>query len=191
MVAIVDAQDTQIEAAVRRWLEEVVIGLKLCPFAARPLLGDQVRFYVSHARNKGDVLTNLRAEMLLLDNISVEELETSLVIVPHLFADFMDYNDFLDHAERLLQEEEREGVYQIASFHPHYQFAGTLPDDPENLTNRAPFPIFHLLREASIERALEHYVDADRIPENNIRRMDALTEEEKQRLFSYLFKPAL
>lgn len=184
---MVVTEDARIESEVRRWLEEVVIGLELCPFAARPLSADRVRFYVSHARNKAEVLANLRAEMLLLDNTEPETLETSLLIVPHLFADFVDYNDFLDHAERLVQDEEREGIYQIASFHPHYQFAGTEPDDPENLTNRAPFPIFHLLREASIERALEHYSNAEQIPPNNIRRMNALTEDEKQRLFRYLF----
>lgn len=174
-------------AAVRRWLSDVVIGLNLCPFAGHPTSEGRVRFQVSQAKKQKALLAELQAELALLESTPAATLETTLLIVPHLLADFLDYNDFLDRAEVLIARGGWQGTFQVASFHPHYQFANTEPTDAENLTNRAPYPILHLLREASIDQAVDFYPDIDQIPESNILRMNALTDEQKQRLFPYLF----
>ncbi len=183
-----DAQ--AVEAAVQDWLQRVVVGVNLCPFAARPLQRGQVRFCVTEADDKRLLLGDLQAELERMDQTPANELETTLVIIPRLLGNFLDFNEFLDWVDRLLDDGNWEGVYQVASFHPHYQFAGTHPADAENLTNRAPYPILHILREASVEQALDAYDDAAQIPERNIRRMNELTEAEKQALFPYLFSPA-
>lgn len=175
-----------VETAVRQWLDQVVIGLNLCPFAARPVRGGQLRVVVSEAETELDLLTDLQLELTRLDETPVAQLETTLIVVPKLLADFLDYNDFLDRADELLLSFEWEGSYQVASFHPQYQFAGTESDDPENLTNRAPYPLLHLLREDSVEAAIAGYPDVDGIPEANIRRMRELTPEQRRQLFGYL-----
>ncbi|WGL17346.1 DUF1415 domain-containing protein [Microbulbifer bruguierae] len=174
-------------AQVERWLQDVVVGLNLCPFARKPLRARQIRFVVSEATSDEVLREELLDEFQLLDRTSAAEVETSLLILPTHLRDFHDYNFFLTEAELLLKREGYEGIYQIASFHPHYQFANTEPDDAENLTNRAPYPILHLLREESLERGLENYADPDSIPHNNILRVEALTEEQKRLLFPYLF----
>ncbi|HEY0917333.1 MAG TPA: DUF1415 domain-containing protein, partial [Solimonas sp.] len=161
----------EIETAVRQWLERVVIGLNLCPFAARPVLGGRVRVFVSAATTELDLLTDLQLELARLDETPSAQLETTLVVAPDMLADFLDYNDFLDRADELLQSFEWDGTYQVASFHPKYQFDGTEPDDPENLSNRSPYPMLHLLREDSVEAAVEAHPDVDGIPEANIRRL--------------------
>ncbi|MDM4772044.1 DUF1415 domain-containing protein [Solimonas sp. SE-A11] len=173
----------EIEAAVRQWLERVVIGLNLCPFAARPVLGGRVRVFVSAATTELDLLTDLQLELARLDETPVAQLETTLVVAPQMLADFLDYNDFLDRADELLQSFEWDGTYQVASFHPQYQFDGTEPDDPENLSNRSPYPMLHLLREDSVEAAVEAHPDVDGIPEANIRRLRGLTPEQRRELF--------
>ncbi|AXQ28878.1 DUF1415 domain-containing protein [Solimonas sp. K1W22B-7] len=173
----------EIEAAVRRWLDEVVIGLNLCPFAARPALAGGVRVFVSAATTDLDLLTDLQLELTRLDETPPAQLETTLIAVPEMLADFLDYNDFLDQADALLERFEWDGIYQVASFHPQYQFAGTEPDDAENLTNRAPWPLLHLLREDSVEAAIASHPDVDGIPEANIRRMRGLAPEQRRRLF--------
>ncbi|MCW8126376.1 DUF1415 domain-containing protein [Microbulbifer halophilus] len=178
----------EIVAAVQRWLVEVVVGLNLCPFARRPLRAGQVRLAVSEARDDDPLMAELLAEMQRLDRAPVEELETTLLILPDHLPDFADFNQFLDLAEWLIERHDYSGIYQLATFHPAYQFAGTNPADAENLTNRAPYPILHLIREASIERVLKSYPDPESIPENNIRRVESLGEEEKHRLFPYLFR---
>ena len=172
-----------VEARVRRWLEQVVVGLGLCPFAAVPLREERVRICVSEACDELALLTDLQLELRQLDAISPTKLETTLIAVPHMLADFLDYNDFLDRVDELLTRGEWEGDYQVASFHPRYQFADTRPDDPGNLTNRAPYPLLHLLREDSVEAALASHPDPDRIPQDNIRRMQALSSEQIRRLF--------
>jgi len=176
-------------AQVERWLHDVVVGLNLCPFARKPLRAGQIRFTVSEATSNDVLLEELQDEFEVLDRTSMEEVETSLLILPTHLQDFHDYNFFLDEAERLLKRQGYEGIYQIASFHPHYQFAGTAPHDAENLTNRAPYPILHILREESLERGLKNYPDPDSIPRNNILRVESLTDEEKRLLFPYLFSP--
>lgn len=175
-----------IESAVRQWLDSVVIGLNLCPFAGRPAREGRVRVCVSEADDDLALLTELQFELQKLDETPPAQLETTIIAIPQLFADFADYNDFLDQVDALLEQFEWSGDYQVASFHPQYQFAGTMPGDAENLTNRAPYPLLHLLREDSVEAALDSHPDPDRIPEDNIRKMQSLTPEQRRQLFGYL-----
>lgn len=158
----------RIERDVRRWLERAVIGLNLCPFAKAAYAKQQVRIVVSDASTERALLEQLGEEMALLRDTPADEIDTTLLVHPQVLGDFLDYNDFLDDADALLEALELDGVLQVASFHPHYQFAGTEPDDAENLTNRAPFPILHLLREDSVDRAVAAYPEPDAIIERNI-----------------------
>ena len=174
-------------AQVEQWLQDVVVGLNLCPFARKPMRAGQIRFVVSDATSDEVLLEELHDELQVLDRTQESEVETTLLILPTHLRDFHDYNFFLGEAERLLQREGYEGVYQIASFHPHYQFSDTQPHDAENLTNRSPYPILHLLREESLERGLKNYPDPENIPHANILRVEALSEQEKRALFPYLF----
>ena len=160
--------DEQIIADVEQWLDEVVIGLDLCPFAARPRREKRVRIAVSHATTAEALLDDLQAELERLSDTPVAELETTLLAIPDMLEDFADYNDFLDAVDLWVEQFGWEGDLQVASFHPQYQFAGSEPDDADNLTNRAPYPILHLLREASIDRAVAAYPDPDAIIERNI-----------------------
>lgn len=175
-----------IEAAVRQWLERVVVGLNLCPFAAHPLREGRVRIVVSTARRELDLLTELQFELQHLENVTAATCETTLIAIPQLLETFADYNDFLDDVDRLLTEFGWDGDYQVASFHPDYQFADTRPDDAENLTNRSPVPILHLLREASVEAAITGLPDPDEIPQRNIRRMRELSAEQRRSLFGWI-----
>ncbi|WP_244815094.1 DUF1415 domain-containing protein [Caballeronia sp. Lep1P3] len=155
-------------AAIQHWLTRAVIGLNLCPFAKSVHVKGQIRYVVSEARAVEDVVVELSQELRLLQESDPETVETTLFITPDAFADFDDYNDALFLAERLLDEMGLAGDLQIASFHPHYRFEGTEPDDIDNYTNRAPYPVFHLLREASIDRAVDAFPDAADIYERNI-----------------------
>lgn len=168
-------------AEVRRWLEEAVIGWNLCPFARKELASDRVRFALSEADSEEALLRQLIEELDLLD--SSDEIETTLLIHPNVLGDFYDYNQFLDYADGLLDQLDRVGVYQIASFHPQYQFAGTEPDDQENFTNRSPYPLLHILREQSLTEAIDRYPDVDGIPDRNIEFMRQLSPEEMARVF--------
>lgn len=179
--------DNQIVTQTQQWLEEVVIGLNLCPFAAKPNRNQQIKIEVSHAQNEERLLEDILAQLMVLDANSAEQLETTLVVIPDMLQNFYDYNLFLDWVDALIKQQDWEGVYQVATFHPDYCFGGAHPDDEENLTNRSPFPILHLIREESMERVLKHYPDPESIPENNIQRVESLTDEEKRRLFPYLF----
>ena len=153
--------------ATRHWLTRAVIGLNLCPFAKSVYVKNQVRFVISEATGLEGVLTDLERELQALAEADAAEIDTTLLILPHALADFADFNDATWFAERLVKQLRLEGTLQVASFHPHYQFEGTGPDDIENYTNRAPYPILHLLREASIERAVEAFPDAADIYERN------------------------
>ncbi|TAH42889.1 MAG: DUF1415 domain-containing protein [Betaproteobacteria bacterium] len=179
--------DEQIIDDVRTWLDEVVIGLNLCPFAARPRDEKRVRIAVSHAKTEEALLDDLQRELELLADTPVAELETTLLVIADMLEDFGDYNDFLDAVDIWLEQFGWEGELQVASFHPHYQFADTDPDDAGNLTNRSPWPLLHIIREESLEKAIEHFPDVDGIPGRNIERMEALSAEERRRLFPYLF----
>ena len=152
----------------RHWLEAAVIGLNLCPFAKSVYVKNQVRLVVSKARHADDLLEELDRELDLLVATPASETDTTLLIHPTLFEDFLDFNDFLEVAEGVLDEHGLEGVIQIASFHPQFQFEGSEPDDISNYSNRAPFAILHLLREDSVERAVEAFPQADAIFEANI-----------------------
>lgn len=154
--------------ATRRWLERAVIGLNLCPFAKAVVARDQVRFVLSDATTTDALLATLGEELLRLRDTPATQLDTTLVVHPQVLGDFLDYNDFLDAADALVEELGLEGVLQVASFHPHYQFAGTSPDDVENHTNRSPHPTLHLLREDSVSRAVEAYAEPDAIIDRNI-----------------------
>ena len=175
------------EIAVRKWLEEVVIGLNLCPFAARPNKRGQIRIVVVRPENEDALISALQGELERLDASPPEALETTLLAIDGLLGDFDDYTRFVDFAEVLVRQFGWEGIYQVASFHPDYRFAGSEPDDDENLTNRSPCPLLHLIREASIEAALERFPDPDSIPDKNIRRVSALDADQRRRLFPYLF----
>lgn len=175
------------EAQMRAWLEQVVLGLNLCPFAHKPYRDGTVRLVIADAQSDDEALARLVSELQRLDEVPTAELETTLLVFPYLWADFLAYNDFLDVADACLEALERLDQYQIASFHPHYQFADTAPEDAENLTNRAPFPILHLLREDSVSAAVARHADVDAIPGTNIARVEALSVEERQRLFPWLF----
>jgi hypothetical protein len=156
----------QVVDTTRRWLEDVVIDLNLCPFAKRELVRERVRFSVTGATSEDDLIAALHGELqFLLDH---PEVETTLLIHPGVLQDFGPYNVFLAVADELLAYLELDGVVQIASFHPAYQFEGTEPDAAENYTNRSPWPMLHLLREASLDTAIERYPDVDGIPERNI-----------------------
>jgi hypothetical protein len=157
---------SDIISATRNWVDTVVVGLNFCPFAKRELAKGSVRFTVCEATNEEFLLQYLQQELQRLDN--EPDLEATLLIHPYALGDFIRYNEFLEEVNGLLAVMELEGVYQVASFHPHYQFAGTGPDDAENYTNRSPYPMLHLLREASLEVAIEHYPNVDDIPDRNI-----------------------
>jgi hypothetical protein len=155
-------------ALTRRWLERAVIGLNLCPFAKAVVAREQVRFVLSDATTPEALLAELGEELLRLRDTPAEQIDTTLLIHPQVLGDFLDYNDFLDDADALVEALALEGVLQVASFHPDYQFAGSAPDDVENFTNRAPYPILHLLREDSVARAVAAFPDPDAIVERNI-----------------------
>lgn len=167
--------ETEVISATRKWVEDVVVGYNLCPFAKRELVRKRVRFVVSEAETEDELLQALHSELQRLED--EPEIETTLLIHPGVLQDFGPYNEFLDAADGLLAYLDMEGVYQIASFHPDYQFAGTEPDAAENYTNRSPFPMLHLLREASLEAAIDSYPDVDGIPQRNIELMNELGSE--------------
>ncbi|MCB0550108.1 MAG: DUF1415 domain-containing protein [Phaeodactylibacter sp.] len=158
----------------RRWLEKIVVGLNLCPFARLPFSTGRVRYVLYEGADMVALAKLMVQEAQYLSHTPVEEVETTLLILPNALPDFLDYLDFMDEAEWLIRENGLEGVIQVASFHPLYQFAGTESDAPENYTNRSPYPMLHLLREESIEQALEHYKDPEKIPEHNIEKMREL-----------------
>ncbi len=172
----------------RQWLEQVVIGLELCPFAAQPLLENRVRIQVCDSTTEWQLLEALHAELDRLDQHPATELETTLLVLPDMLADFADYNQFLDQVDALLDEFSWYGKYQVASFHPQYCFAGVAPEAAENLTNRAPYPIFHLIREDSLAAVLANVERPEDIPAQNILRVNSLRMDEKHRLFPWVFR---
>ncbi|MFZ0789770.1 MAG: DUF1415 domain-containing protein [Chromatiaceae bacterium] len=176
--------DEAVVAATRQWIEKAVIGLNLCPFAKVVYLKGQVRYVVSRARHLDGLLEDLDRELDLLAAADPDEIDTTLLIHASLLRDFLDFNDFMQLAEAAVEEHDLQGVIQIASFHPAFQFEGTEPDDIGNFTNRAPFPTLHLLREASIERAVAAFPEAEAIYERNIETLKALGHAGWQVLWS-------
>ncbi len=169
-------------AATRAWVERLVIGLNLCPFAAGPTRKGLIRYCVSRASDPEALAAELRDEILRLDATDPHALSTTLLIAPYTLADFLDYNDFLDVADALLEALGVDGRIQIASFHPDYRFADAPADDVSHYTNRSPWPILHLLREDEIERAVASHPDIAAIPAANIGRMRALGEAQLRAL---------
>ena len=176
--------DAQVLAATRRWLERAVIGLNLCPFAKAVYVKEQVRFVVSDATTPEALLEQLAEELLLLRDTPPEQTDTTLLIHPQVLGDFLDFNDFLDNADAAVEALDLAGVLQVASFHPDYRFAGTADEDIGNYTNRAPYPTLHLIREASIDRAVEAFPDADVIVQRNLSTLEKLGHDGWDRLFA-------
>lgn len=168
---------TAFERDTRAWLERAVIGLNLCPFAKAVHVKGQIHFAVSQATQASALLNDLVSELSDLVAADPSQRDTTLLIAPGCLHDFLDFNDFLGEAEHALARMDLEGVIQIASFHPAYQFAGTTPDDVTNYTNRAPYPTLHLLREESIDKAVAAFPQAEDIFEANMRTLQALGEQ--------------
>jgi uncharacterized protein len=167
----------------RQWLERAVIGLNLCPFAKAVHVKQQIRYVLSDATTPEALLEELSEELLLLRDTPAEQIDTTLIVHPQVLGDFLDYNDFLDNADAAVDALDLHGILQVASFHPHYQFAGTAPEDIGNYTNRAPFPTLHLLREDSVERAVAAFPDAEVIVERNLQTLERLGLDGWKRLF--------
>lgn len=180
----------RIDAQIRAWIQRFVVDLNLCPFARQPFEAGRVVIRVSGADSEETLLEALYRELVWLESQPPGKAETTLLVVPETLAAFADYNDFLALADALLVQFGWDGRFQIASFHPHYQFAGTRPDDADNYTNRAPWPILHLLREDSVEWAVSRYPDSREIPERNMARMTEMGAQVlAQRLQSCFAEP--
>ena len=172
-----ESNEGDIVAATRHWLEVAVIGLNLCPFAKAVHVKRQIRYAVTQASNESELLAVLRDELSLLAKADANDIDTTLLIHPKALTDFIEYTAFLRQTDRLLRKEGHEGTLQIASFHPAYEFAGSDPADIENCSNRSPFPMLHLLREDSIERAVAAFPDAGEIYQRNIETLRKLGHE--------------
>ncbi len=173
----------QVRALTERWVEVMVVGENLCPFAAAVLKREQLRFAVSRACSAEAVARDFLQELALIQQAPEDEIATTLLILPAALGDFYDYLDALAQCEALIAEAGLEGVFQLASFHPRYRFGGVPADDISHWTNRSPYPMFHLLREGQMSRVLQHYPDPDAIPERNIAHLRALGREGLIRLF--------
>ncbi len=182
------ANPEQVIAATRQWVDTVVVGLNLCPFAKRELVRDRIRFVVSAAGTDETLLMDLQNELERLRQD--DSVETTLLVHPDVLGDFDDYNQFLTLADLMLEQMNLGGELQIASFHPHYQFSGTEPDDVENTTNRSPYPMLHLIREASLGEAIANYPDPENIPARNVARVESLGKEAMQALLQACFDHA-
>lgn len=176
--------DEAVVAAMREWLEKAVIGLNLCPFAKAVHVKRQIRYVVSQAETEEALLEDLLHELQLLASADPGDIETTLLVHPRVLGDFLDYNDFLDIADAAVEELGLDGVLQVASFHPHYQFADSDADDMANFSNRAPYPTLHLLREDSVDKAVAAFPEADRIYEANIQALRALGPDGWKKLFT-------
>jgi hypothetical protein len=163
---------------IKRWLERAVIGLNLCPFAKAVHVKGLIRYAISEATTTAELLLDLKNELNSLANIDLADVsvayDTTLLIAPHCLQDFLDFNDFLSKADKLIAKMKLEGTLQLANFHPQYQFAGTAPDDITNFTNRAPYPTLHLLRESSVDQAVAAFPEAEAIFEVNMATMERL-----------------
>ena len=172
-----------ILSATRRWLERAVIGLNLCPFAKSVFVKKQIRYALTAAQTADELLAELDNELALLAATEPEQLDTTLLIHPQAMNDFLDYHFFLAEVDALIRNRGYAGVFQVASLHPQYEFAGSEPDDVANYTNRAPYPMLHLLRESSIDRAVAAFPDAADIFERNIETMEKLGHEGWKKLW--------
>lgn len=167
----------QVIAETRAWVDRAVIGLNLCPFAKAVQAKGQIRYVVSDAANVDELFDALCAEMHQLVAADAAQIDTTMLMHPQVLADFLDFNDFLDIADEALEELGYDGILQVASFHPRFQFEGTHADDVTNATNRAPYQTLHLLREESVDRAVAAFPEAETIYEKNMRTLEALGAE--------------
>ena len=171
--------DEQVQAQrdTQAWLERAVIGLNLCPFAKAVHVKRQVRYVVCESVAEDEILQLVEQELKFLAEVDPLQSETTLLVLPNALPDFMDFNDFVGEAEQVLADLDLEGTLQVASFHPDFQFAGTSEDDITNFTNRSPYPTLHLIREASIDRAVAAFPEADVIWQTNMQTMEELGDE--------------
>jgi hypothetical protein len=172
-----------VTARTVAWLENAVIGLNLCPFAKAVHVRGQIRYVVSEATGEKELLRDLKRELTALQLASAAETDTTLLIHPRALRDFFAYSGFLRKADAALEELELDGTLQIASFHPDYCFADAATDDPANFSNRSPYPMLHLLREESIDRAVKAFPDSSKIYERNVETLRALPSEQRRALF--------
>jgi len=156
----------QVITQTKKWITEVVIGCNFCPFAAQVVKQQKVYYRVEESASLASSLTAVMTEVKRLDEY--DSIDTTFIILPQAFEKFTDYLHLVSLAEELLKKNDYEGVYQLASFHPLYEFAGSLKDDAANYTNRSVYPMLHLLREESIDKALAFYKEPEQIPERNI-----------------------
>ena len=174
----------EIINATRNWLEKAVIGLNLCPFAKAVHVQNRVRYFVSAAQSTAELLDDLVSELRILKAAAPDECETTLLIHPYVLTEFIEYNQFLRTAEAKVAKLGFAAEFQIASFHPQYQFGDAGPEDIENFTNRSPYPTLHLLRESSIERAVSAFPDAAEIYEKNMETLRRLGHAGWERLWT-------
>jgi uncharacterized protein len=175
---------TDPKDAVSQWLEQIVIGLNFCPFARQPFMDNAVRIVPVDDEISAALLTALKLELEYLT--AHPEVETTLVVLTRALDDFMQYNDFIHQVEDWLWQNDYEGIYQVASFHPDYCFADVPATDAGNFTNRAPYPLLHILREDRLEEMLQRYPNSDEIPDNNVRFLKHQSLQKLQTLFAYL-----
>ena len=177
----------RVERHIRKWLEDFVVDLNLCPFA-RPLLGaSSLRIAVCDECDMVALQPAFLRELDLLQSSTEQEVATTLLAFPQAFQDFQDYLRFVDDAQGLLTESGLEGFVQLASFHPDYQFAGEAVDAASHYSNRAPYPLIHLLREDMVSRVLADFADPERIPERNIEMLDSIGVDELERRWRAIF----
>ena len=162
----------------KNWVEEIVIGLNLCPFASRPFQNETIEYIVNSGDSIERHLQQLADCFTHLD--SSAEIETSLLIYPDAYQQFDDYLELLDFANQLLDDLDYTGIYQVASFHPLYRFEGSAEDDASNYSNRSPYPMLHLIRESDLEKAITNYPDIEQVPENNIKKLREIGYKEMQ-----------
>ena len=179
-------QDNSVHDAMERWLKDVVIGMNLCPFASKPTSRGAVRVASTEAVTPEAIVSFLQQELEMLEDSSPVDLETTLVVLTEALWDFEQYTDFLMLVNAWLDDSGWADTFQVASFHPDYCFEGAEPEDVENYTNRAPYPVFHLLREQSLSDALAHYPNPESIPEKNMANLRRLTPKQLSELFPYL-----
>ncbi|WP_371324912.1 DUF1415 domain-containing protein [Dechloromonas sp. ZY10] len=173
----------RVIGATREWLERAVIGLNLCPFAKSVVVKKQLRYALSLASDPDQLLAEIEAELTRLATTDPQALDTTLLIHPHVLTDFLDYHFFLGEVDALIRNLGYDGIFQIASLHPQYEFAGSDPDEIANYTNRSPYPTLHLLRESSIDRAVAAFPHAESIYQRNIETMEKLGPEGWKKLW--------
>ena len=179
------SEETQVIQNTQHWLENMVLGLNLCPFAHSVHKENRIDYIVSSSRFEEQLLEHLQASMQELIDTPSDVIDTALFIMPNAFEDFLDYNDALDWVDQIIEHNQWQGILQIASFHPRYQFEDTEIDDQENYTNRAPYPIFHILREESLENALANYPEPENIPSKNIQQLNTMDKAQLKALIQY------